>query len=159
MRELKIKAVTDVQVQINSELCWQGWNPGLISSLPEKSSLVCVWGGYFGSKSTMAGKAWQPEREAAGCAAFATGNRRVTKARAQLTLSYLCRRPWLMEWDSPYLECVFPLQLAKQTFPHKIGPGVWGPSVLTLAFFSCQPGGGSWKGKINVIVLTKVAAD
>lgn len=76
-------------------------------------------GGYFGSKSTMAGKAWQPEREAAGYAAFATGNRRVTKARAQLTLSYLCRRPWLMEWDSPYLERVFPLQLAKQTFPHK----------------------------------------
>lgn len=71
----------------------------------------------------MAGKAWQPESEAAAHAACAIGNRGVTKARAQLTLSKLCLRPWLMEWDSPFLQGVFPLQLAKQTFPHKLAQG------------------------------------
>lgn len=59
----------------------------------------------------------------------------------------------------PVLRAGLPTPISQTDFPSQIGPGVWGPSVLTLAFFSCQPGGGSWKGKINVIVLTKVSAD
>lgn len=149
--------MTDVQVQINSELCWQGWNPGLISSLPEKSSLVggrVFWLKVHHGREGMAtgeGGSWlcclchrEPENDEGPCPAHFVLPLSETLAHGM---------------GQPVLRAGLPTPISQTDFPSQIGPGVWGPSVLTLTFFSCQPGGGSWKGKIIVIVLTKVAAD
>lgn len=150
--------VTDVQVQINSELCWQGWNPGLISSLPEKSSLE-GGGGLFWLQvhhgregmATGEGGSWscclchrEPESDEGPCSAHFLLPLSETLAHGM---------------GQPVLTAGLPTSISQTDFASQIGPGVWGPSVLTLTFLSCQPGGGSWKGKIIVIVLTKVTAD